>query len=43
MWTKYQTMYYKLYNITKPVILFDFDETLVDLKTSNPNHLLFLN
>ena len=36
MWKKHQTIYYKSYNITKPVILFDFDETLVHLRTSNP-------
>ena len=36
MWKKHQTIYYKLYHVTKPVILFDFDETLVDLRTSNP-------
>lgn len=36
MWKNYETIYYKLYHVTKPVILFDFDETLVDLRTSNP-------
>ena len=36
MWKKHQTIYYKLYHLTKPVILFDFDETLVDLRKSNP-------
>ena len=36
MWKQHKTIYYKLYHVTKPVILFDFDETLVDLRTSNP-------
>ena len=40
MWKKHQTIYYKLYHVTKPVILFDFDETLVDLRTSNPKPLV---
>tara|TARA_X000000950_G_C13855752_1_gene636465 strand:- start:533 stop:1636 length:1104 start_codon:yes stop_codon:yes gene_type:complete len=40
MWKKYQTIYYKLYNVTKPIILFDFDETLVYLRTSNPKPLV---
>ena len=40
MWKQHKTIYYKLYNITKPVILFDFDETLVDLRTSNPKPLV---